>query len=579
MSIPMVKGPDMAASLRELCAALEQAQFPLPGAHAELGRDTCADLIRQLQDYILPRYNSLDAPLLAVVGGPTGAGKSLLVNSLIREHVASSTAIRPTTRSPLLVHAPGEGSWFASQRVLPGLARVRDMGASGNRDGTQGELRLAEHEGVPQGLALLDSPDIDSVVEENRRLAGQLLAAADLWIFVTTAARYSDAIPWALLQEAANRDIVLAVVLNRVPPGVGTQIRPDFARRLNERGLGSAPLFVISEAVDSDGLIPEANSESLRAWLRGIAGDSVSRASVARQTLAGAVDALLEREGDILTALGEQIALRERMDREVDEVFRAGEKFVAASVDDGTLLRGEVLQRWQEIVGTGDWMRKLESGVSSLRDRLSAWFRGGDSLVNLADVDNAIEDSLITMLITQAEEALAGLEDEWLGRPEAVNVLTAAHMNLRSPSEREAAAAKAVRTWQRELVELVASTGRNKKSTARMLSVGVNVVGAALMIAVFASTAGLTGGEVAVAGGTAVVAQRVLEAVFGDDAVRKMTAQAKEDLVRRTHEFLAEDALPFRECLDVLELDASVSAGIKDSFEEARQARGRERRL
>ncbi len=578
MSIPMVKGPDMDASLRALCAALEQAQFPLPGSHAEFGRDACADLIRQLEDYILPRYDSLDAPLLAVVGGPTGAGKSLLVNSLVREHVASSTAIRPTTRSPLLVHAPGEGSWFASQRVLPGLARVRGIGATENRDGTQGELRLAQHEGVPSGLALLDSPDIDSVVEENRRLAGQLLAAADLWIFVTTAARYSDAIPWALLQEAAKRDIVLAVVLNRVPAGVGTQIRPDFARRLAERGLGSAPLFSISEALDSDGLIPEANIEALRGWLRGITEDAGSRASVARQTLAGAVDALLLRENDILAALGEQVALRERMGREVNEVFLVGEKVVAASVDDGTLLRGEVLQRWQEIVGTGDWMRKLESGVSSLRDRVSGWFRGGDHAANLSGVDNAIEDSLITMLVAQADEALAALEDEWLGRPEAVNVLTAAHMNMRSPREREEAAATAVRAWQRELVEMVSSTGRSKKSTARILSVGVNVVGAALMIAVFASTAGLTGGEVAVAGGTAVVAQRVLEAVFGDDAVRKMTAQAKADLVSRTREFLAEDALPFRECLEVLGVDASVARQIQDSFEDARAARGKERR-
>ena len=578
MSIPMVKGPDMDASLRALCAALEQAQFPLPGSHAEFGRDACADLIRQLEDYILPRYDSLDAPLLAVVGGPTGAGKSLLVNSLVREHVASSTAIRPTTRSPLLVHAPGEGSWFASQRVLPGLARVRGIGATENRDGTQGELRLAQHEGVPSGLALLDSPDIDSVVEENRRLAGQLLAAADLWIFVTTAARYSDAIPWALLQEAAKRDIVLAVVLNRVPAGVGTQIRPDFARRLAERGLGSAPLFSISEALDSDGLIPEANIEALRGWLRGITEDAGSRASVARQTLAGAVDALLLRENDILAALGEQVALRERMGREVNEVFLVGEKVVAASVDDGTLLRGEVLQRWQEIVGTGDWMRKLESGVSSLRDRVSGWFRGGDHAANLSGVDNAIEDSLITMLVAQADEALAALEDEWLGRPEAVNVLTAAHMNMRSPREREEAAATAVRAWQRELVEMVSSTGRSKKSTARILSVGVNVVGAALMIAVFASTAGLTGGEVAVAGGTAVVAQRVLEAVFGDDAVRKMTAQAKADLVSRTREFLAEDALPFRECLEVLGVDAAVARQIQDSFEDARAARGKERR-
>ena len=121
---------------------------------------------------------------------------------------------------------------------------------------------------VPRGLALVDSPDIDSVEGDNRRLAGQLLQAADLWIFVTTAARYSDAIPWALLDEAAARNIVIAVVLNRVPVGDAAAIRPDLIRRLEERGLGSAPLFVITEYPGAAG-IPEADVAPLREWLAG----------------------------------------------------------------------------------------------------------------------------------------------------------------------------------------------------------------------------------------------------------------------------------------------------------------------
>ncbi|WIM73044.1 hypothetical protein QP028_04990 [Corynebacterium suedekumii] len=34
------------------------------------------------------------------------------------------------------------------------------------------------------GLALLDAPDFDSIDDRNRALASQLLAAADLWVFV-----------------------------------------------------------------------------------------------------------------------------------------------------------------------------------------------------------------------------------------------------------------------------------------------------------------------------------------------------------------------------------------------------------
>ena len=79
-------------------------------------------------------------------------------------------------------------------------------------------MRLAASDALPAGLALLDAPDIDSVVTANRVLAAQLMAAADLWIFVTTAARYADAVPWDLLLDASERGASVAIVLDRVPP-------------------------------------------------------------------------------------------------------------------------------------------------------------------------------------------------------------------------------------------------------------------------------------------------------------------------------------------------------------------------
>ena len=83
-----------------------------------------------------------------------------------------------------------------------------------------------------------------------------------------------------------------------------------------------------------------------------------------------------------------------------------------------------------------------------------------------------------------------------------------------------------------------ASEGADKRSPARVLSWGVNGAGAVVMVAVFAQTGGLTGGEIAVAGGTTAVGQRVLEAVFGDAAVRSLAARAREDLEARADELL-----------------------------------------
>ena len=204
-----------ARSLERLRASLADAGLSLPLDGRPRQRDAAASAVRQIDDYIRPRLADLDAPLLAVVGGSTGSGKSTIVNALIGTPTTRAGVIRPTTRQPILVHAPVDAGWFASDRILPGLARVRgrvtEPGTPASSAGDaptasrMNELMLLANDKVPAYLALVDAPDIDSVADDNRALAAQLLAAADLWLFVTTANRYADAVPWALLDGAASR--------------------------------------------------------------------------------------------------------------------------------------------------------------------------------------------------------------------------------------------------------------------------------------------------------------------------------------------------------------------------------------
>ncbi|GMA85813.1 hypothetical protein GCM10025868_10630 [Angustibacter aerolatus] len=189
---------------------------------------------------MLPRLRALDAPLLAVVGGSTGAGKSTLVNSLLRRTVSQGGVLRPTTRAPVLVHHPDDAHWFDDARVLPSLARTTGAPALAKRvlddDARITTVHLVPSDALPPGLALLDAPDIDSVVAANRELAQRLLAAADLWLFVTSAARYADAVPWTLLHGAASRGAAVAVVLDRVPQAAVVEVRSHLSEMLRERG-------------------------------------------------------------------------------------------------------------------------------------------------------------------------------------------------------------------------------------------------------------------------------------------------------------------------------------------------------
>src|SRR5699024_6072929 len=135
--------------------------------------------------------------MLVVVGGSTGAGKSTLVNSLAGESVTEAGVLRPTTRSPVLIHHPDDHEWFEAGKILPEVTRAELAPMSTHA------VRVVSSRSVPPGLALLDAPDVDSIDETNREIASQLLGAADLWLFVTSAARYADQVPWEYLRDAA----------------------------------------------------------------------------------------------------------------------------------------------------------------------------------------------------------------------------------------------------------------------------------------------------------------------------------------------------------------------------------------
>jgi len=555
MTAPPLRLADALAALRDQLATT-------PLGLATPGRDGAVRAARavrdQIDDYLLPRLGDLAAPLLTVVGGSTGAGKSTLVNSLVGAPVTTAGVLRPTTRAPVLVCARSDVAAFSGDRVLPGLARVT------GGDGGPGTVQLVVRDEVPAGLALLDAPDVDSVVETNRELAGQLLAAADLWVFVTTAARYADAVPWDLLQTAQERGTALAVVLDRVPPEAAAEVAADLHGMLQRAGLASARLFVVEERPLAGGRLPEDQVAPLRTWLHELAADQEARAAVVRQTLTGALDSLEQRVGGVADAVDEQARAGDALRGAAAASYTAAYEGIDEGVRSGTMLRGEVLARWQEFVGTGEWMRALQGQVSRLRDRVVSAVTGRPTPAQ--DLQGALESSVEHLLRAEADRAAERTVTAWRSLPGGAQLIAGEERALEqvSPDFPEAAAAQ-VRDWQGAVLDLVREQGADKRSTARMLSWGINGAGAVVMVAVFASTGGLTGGEVAVAGGTTAVGQRVLEAVFGDAAVRSMASRAREDLQRRADALLRYEQARFDDRVD----DAAPGAEAADALRHA----------
>ncbi|WP_418277419.1 ABC transporter [Isoptericola jiangsuensis] len=560
-------------ALDTLRGRLGALHLPLdaPGVHH--ARTDLARAVDQLDDYLLPRLRAERAPLLVVVGGSTGAGKSTLVNSLLGEQATTPGVLRPTTRSPVLVHHPLDARWFSGDRVLPGLARTSGGGADGRA------LRLVASASLPQGLALLDAPDVDSVETANRELSAQLLAAADLWLFVTTAARYADAVPWDLLISAAQRHAQVAMVLDRVDPGT-EEVAGDLRRLMAEHGLGEAALFVVPEAQGedqlTDGLLPEAAVGELATWLSGLGGDPDSRARVITATRDGVVDDLVRRTDALAAAADVQhdtdARLRDAVERHHAEALRQ----VEAATSDGALLRGEVLARWQDFIGTGEFFRAVEEGVGKVRDAVGRFFRGRPK--EAPHVEQAIAHGLESVVLDAAEQAAERTYADWRGDPAGAGLLDGLELSRTAPNLRPEVAG-AVRAWQGDVLALVREQGGSRRGTARALSFGVNALGVSLMVVVFASTAGLTGLEVGIAGGTAVVAQKLLEAVFGDDAVRRLAAQAKDRLTARVDAVLRGQGARYTAQLDALGTEALHGDRLREAARAVADAARGERSL
>ncbi|HSJ21041.1 MAG TPA: ABC transporter [Nocardioidaceae bacterium] len=556
MSIPATP-TDMITALVRLREALQAAQLPLDLPGVEERRKDQREMVDQIEDYVLPRLIQIDAPLLTVVGGSTGAGKSTLVNSLVGTRVTEPGVLRPTTRSPVLVHNPADADWFDKERILPDLARTS------RASGDPGALQLVASETVPAGLAILDAPDIDSVEEHNRTLAAQLLAAADLWLFVTSAARYADQVPWDYLKAAAERSTAVAIVLDRTPPEAVAEVSGHLARMLTTRGLRDSPLFTVAEGrVDDEGLLaPDAVSD-IRGWLHSLAADSNARAAVVKQTLEGAIRTLSHHAHDVADSAAAQADMVARLRSDVDRAYDEAVRSVDQASADGTLLRGEVLARWQEFVGTGELLRSLETKVGWVRDRIVGAIKGRPQQVEKVAV--AVESGLETLLLEHAENAAESAEESWSSVQAGRHLLEDSGRDLgRASRDFRARAERTVRDWQHGVLQMVRTEGADKRSTARVLAFGVNGLGVALMIVVFAHTAGITGAEAGIAGGSAVVGQKLLEAVFGDQAVRRLAENARKDLNHRVEELLDTERRRYLEVLDELGVNPDAAENIR----------------
>ena len=215
------------------------------------------------------------------------------------------------------------------------------------------------------------------------------------------------------------------------------------------------------ETTAYDAMLPTDVVEPIRSWLHGIAGDSGVRGAVVRHTLDGAVRSLAARVFVLAAAADAQAEAVVRLQREVDTAYDAALAHVDEASSDGSLLRGEVLARWQEFVGTGEMMRALESKVARLRDRVTAAVQGKPAPGQ--DLAEALESGVEALVRSAADTAAERAGTAWAADPAGAQLLGEDDLRRSSP-ELAAATERAVRDWQAGVLEMVRTQGQSKRT-------------------------------------------------------------------------------------------------------------------
>jgi hypothetical protein len=537
-------------------------------------------LLSQIDDYLLPRLRQSGAPILVALVGSTGAGKSTLMNSLVGKQVSATGIRRPTTNSPVLACHPDDARWFAENVFLPTLPRVRQQGLA--MPGRDGLLVLAASEGMPKGVALLDTPDIDSVVQAHRDFAHQFLDASDLWLFVTTARRYADAAVWEMLKDARDRGAALALALSRVPPSSSAELAAHFDAMLEANGLREVRRFIIPETIVAEARLPSEVAAPVRDWLAETARREDRRVAVLTQTMSGVLDTFRSRVPALADQVDAQLELRRSLRRSVRAAYAAGLADFDEATEDGSLLHGEVLARWQDFAGTGDLLRILQvrrgrgggkqkkqrmpARASALREALRASMgslitatadRAAELVVTdwqqqpagarlLADIDRATSrggvvseaDFLATALADLGVASGSGLG----GSMQDSAALARATAGLTLLAER------AVASWQEHVRQLVKEENVTKRSIARVVSFDQESLALVLSI-------GVLGYKVPAADANAndspsAVPQELLGSLFGAGLLRDMGARVRRDLRDRVNELFEAEARRYFAIID-----------------------------
>jgi len=312
------------------------------------------------------------------------------------------------------------------------------------------------------------------------------------------------------------------------------------------------------DALAADAVAP------IRDALARLTADETARRELARRSLAAALAGLPAAVEEVAREVDEERAAAAALLDIAERAYRERRLALGEELGRGTFMRAEVLRQWQDFVGAGQVARILAQGIGRVVASVRSLFQPGPPAPAIEVREAAFAD-LVALAIQHSDAAARRTATSWAEDRYGAAALaeqpglwgSSAKLGDRLTDDLEA--------WAAGVGEEIRALGEQRKGWAQVASIGVNAVGTSAILAVFVHTGGLTGAEVGIAAATAVVNQKLLEAIFGEANVTAFVAGAREKLSSILDAAFAEERDRYPAALGGLPSGEDLGAVLRDA--------------
>jgi hypothetical protein len=333
--------------------------------------------------------------------------------------------------------------------------------------------------------------------------------------------------------------VPLLAVLNRLPPETddADAVAADYRRLLESGSLSESGAFgrlevvpVLEGALDAERDALDATAVApIRDALDRLMADDVARRALARRSLAAALAGLPSAVEEVAAEVDQEQAAARELVAPADRAYRERRAALGAELGRGTFLRAEVLRQWQDFVGAGQVARILAHGIGRVTATIRSLFRPGPA-APAVEVREAAFADLVAVAVQHADAAARRTATTWIDDPYGAQALAVDGRLWGASSDLADRLGTDLEVWAASVGDQIRALGEQRKGWAQVASIGVNAVGTSAILAVFVHTGGLTGAEVGITAATAVVNQKLLEAIFGEANVAAFVGRARAAL-------------------------------------------------